>query len=107
MIQGISRVIKTGLLPGTRHFRKPRLRDLTAMQEAMKSCIADCEGMQALKLRHRIEKTQTAQELWMLRNDAFQLVSHLHSQAEAASRINGLIEIFKGWVAPRHLTRIG
>ncbi|GAA6141548.1 hypothetical protein NBRC116584_13660 [Hydrogenophaga sp. 5NK40-0174] len=77
------------------------------MQEAMKSCIEDCEGMQALKLRHRIEKSRTAKELWMLRNDAFQLVSHLHSQAEAATRINGLIEIFKGWVDPRQLTRIG
>lgn len=42
----------------------------------------------------------------MLRNDAYQLISHQHSQNVAAERINALIAVFEGWVEPRQLVRI-
>jgi len=107
MIQAISRVIPAGLLHGARRFRQPNAGVLRAMQDAMKSCIQDCEGRQALKLRHTIDHTQTVQELWLLRNDAFQLVANAHNHAEAAQRINALMEHFRGWVNPKQMVKIG
>lgn len=107
MIQAISRVIPAVWLHGARRFRQPNAGVLRAMQDAMKSCIQDCDGRPALKLRHRIEQAQTVQELWMLRNDAFQLISNTHTQAEAALRINALMAHFRGWVNPKQMARIG
>lgn len=69
-------------------------------------CIDDCEGIQVERLRHQIDKARNVQELWMLRNDAYQLVSQQHNQSQAAERINRLLSVFEGWIAPSQLTRI-
>ena len=58
------------------------------------------------RLRSKIDQARTAQELWMLRNDAFQIISQQHDQSVAAERINALITHFDGWLEPRQLVRI-
>jgi hypothetical protein len=72
----------------------------------MVACMNDCEGLQSQRLHLKIMAAATAQDLWMLRNDAYQVISQHHSQAEAASRINHLIDTFQGWVEPRQLVKI-
>ncbi|RZL07720.1 MAG: hypothetical protein EOP40_15150 [Rubrivivax sp.] len=68
--------------------------------------IADCTAQTAQRLRSKIEQARTAQELWMLRNDAFQLISQQHNQSIAAERINALIQCFEGWLEPKQLVLI-
>ncbi|MBA4261830.1 MAG: hypothetical protein C0443_07360 [Comamonadaceae bacterium] len=73
---------------------------------ALLRCIDDCDSVSARRLNHQIIHAQTAQELWLLRNDAYQLISRQTSQAVAAERINALISSFQGWVEPSQLVRI-
>lgn len=85
----------------------PSLKNLLAIRQAMLTCIGDCDTTASSRLRHKIGHTQTPQELWMLRNDAYQLIAQRHNQTVAAERINALIEHFEGWVDPKQLVRIG
>ena len=57
-------------------------------------------------MRAQIEGAASPQELWLLRNDAFQLISQQHSQQVAAKRIDSLIQVFDGWLDPKQLLRI-
>lgn len=106
MISSLSRLFKDSLKPWSVGRKTPHLRDLQAIRVALLRCIEDCDSVSARRLNHKIINTRTVQELWLLRNDAYQLISQQHSQAVAAERINALISSFEGWVEPRHLTRI-
>lgn len=53
-----------------------------------------------------MDQAHTPQELWLLRNDAYQLISQRHNQSVAAERINRLIQYFEGWLEPKQLIRI-
>ncbi len=101
----------TRLFKGKMAQRKPAnatasLKDLQSIRAALLHCMDDCDSVQAQRLRHKIVQTKTAQELWMLRNDAYQLISQQTSQTIAAERINNLISVFEGWLEPRQLVRI-
>lgn len=85
---------------------KASLKDLQYIRTALLQCMDDCDSVQAQRLRHKITQAKTAQDLWMLRNDAYQLISQQTSQAVAAERINNLMSAFEGWLEPRQLVRI-
>ena len=107
MITTLARML--GLQPGDRLPARsaPSLKNLLAIRQAMLACIVDCDTIASERLRHKIGHTQTPQELWMLRNDAYQLIAQRHNQTVAAERINELIGHFEGWVDPKQLVRIG
>ncbi len=96
-----------GLAPDPRHKpRAPRLRDLMAIRQHLMFTIEDCVSVPAHRLRRQIEQARTPQELWLLRNDAFQLISQQHDQRTAAQRIDALIKVFEGWLDPKQLARV-
>ncbi|MCW5671267.1 MAG: hypothetical protein KIT86_16545 [Hydrogenophaga sp.] len=86
--------------------RSPSLKDLARIRLQLERSIADCTGTPATRLRKQIDQAQTPQELWLLRNDAYQLISQRHDQSVAAERINQLIQCFEGWLEPKQLIRI-
>lgn len=107
MIATLTRLIHGTLKSRTtRRRRTPSIKELQAIRIALLDCVQDCESVTAQRLRHKIMHAQTVQELWLLRNDAFQLISQQTSQAVAAERINALIANFEGWLDPRQLVRI-
>lgn len=106
MIATIARIFRVALRPRRTAHRTVSLRDLHSIRLSLGQCVNDCEGQQAQRLRHRIEQARTPQELWMLRNDAYQLISQRHNQQVAAERINALMTAFEGWVDAKQLVRI-
>lgn len=89
-----------------RPHKKPTLKDLLAIRQAMLGCLDDCDNANAQRLSHKIGQAQSAQDLWLLRNDVYQLISQRHNQTVAAERINALIVHFQGWVDTKQLVRI-
>ena len=65
-----------------------------------------CEGPMCERLRWRIDEAHTAQHLWQLRGEIFQLVARQFCQEEAVRRINALLPAFAGWLPERMLTRV-
>ena len=86
--------------------KKPSVQDLFAIRQALLDCLADCDSATAQRLRHKINQAQTPQDLWLLRNDAYQIISQRHNQTVAAERINALIARFQGWIDAKQLVRI-
>jgi hypothetical protein len=72
----------------------------------MKHALADCEGPECEKLHYKLDAARSANDLWQLRSDLHQLISRLHSQQEAARRINHLLPCFAHWLPPHQLIRI-
>ena len=70
------------------------------------SLLQDCDDLNAQRVNHRINGAVTADELWQLRNELHQCISRLHSQSEAAKRINSLLPMFEGWVPARQRVKI-
>lgn len=106
MIPTIARIIRGTLKPRSAVRKTPTLKDIQVIRNALLKCVADCDSAPAQRLRHKIAHTLTAKELWMLRNDAYQLISQQHDQTAAAARINDLISAFEGWLEPNQLVRI-
>jgi len=106
LIPTIARFIRGSLNPRAPGRKAASLKDLQSIRKALLDCIDDCESVPANRLRHKIIHSQTPQELWLLRNDAYQLISQQTSQTVAAERINNLIGFFDGWLEPRQLVRI-
>lgn len=106
VIQRIAKLIHNSLKPRRKSVKTATLKDLQVIRSAMTSCVSDCEDIQAKRLLLKIASAATAQDLWMLRNDAYQVISQQHSQTEAATRINHLMDAFEGWVEPRQLVKI-
>jgi len=106
MIPSIARIIQRSLTPKPVVRKTPSLKELHAIREALLDCLDGCNDATALRLRRKIVQTQIPRELWMLRNDAYQLISQQHSQTAAAERINSILPVFEGWVDARLLVRI-
>jgi len=86
--------------------RPARLKDLALMRHPLLAIVEDCPGKATLQFKARIEVARTPQELWMLRLDAFQIISQQHNQTEAAKRVDGIAHCFNGWLDPRQLARV-
>ncbi len=106
LITSLARWLGVSFAPHKRSAHRATLKDLEDIRRPLLSAIEDCIDQQALRLRTQIESARTPQELWMLRNDAFQLISQQHDQSVAAERINALIQCFEGWLEPKQLVRI-
>jgi hypothetical protein len=77
-------------LPSARDIDLPRLR--SALLESVK----DCRDMPALRLHARITRANTAQDLWILRADAHDVIARHHCQAIAEQRIRCLEPLREG-----------
>lgn len=106
MISSLTRFFKGTIAPRKAVRSTPSLKDIQTIRSALLQCVADCDGVPVHRLRHKIEHSQSIQDLWLLRNDAYQLISQATSQTVAAERINALLEVFEGWVEARQLVRI-
>ena len=106
MFATLTRLVLGTFQPRAKHRKVPSLRDLQHIRSALLQSIDDCEGLQTERLRNKITAAKNAQELWLLRNDAYQIISQHHSQSAAVTRINGLRSVFDGWLAPEHLGEI-
>jgi uncharacterized protein (DUF2342 family) len=106
LIPTLARLFKGKMPPRKAAKSSPSLKDLQSIRSALLQCVADCDGASVQRLRHKIAHSQTAQDLWLLRNDAYQLISQQTSQTVAAERINALLAVFEGWVEARQLVRI-
>lgn len=76
------------------------------IRESLQTLLHDCKDMRSQRVLYKISVAQTPSELWLLRSDLHQCISQAHTQAEAAERINSLIEVFEGWLPADRLTRI-
>ena len=76
------------------------------IQSQFSMLLKDCSGQRAQRVTYRINGAITADELWQLRSELHQCVSQLHSQAEAARRINSLLPSFEGWIPARQRVKI-
>lgn len=107
LIAQLARFLGVGSSRRPKRPRKmPSISQLIAIRQALLGCVLDCEGIATQRLRHKIDRAQTPQELWQLRNDAYQIISQHHNQTIAAERINALIVRFRGWVEAKQLVRI-
>lgn len=106
LITSLARIFGVNSAPHQRSTRSASLKDLAMIRNQLMRSIADCTAQAAQRLRTKIDQARTAQELWMLRNDAFQIISQQHNQSIAAERINALIQSFDGWLEPKQLVRI-
>jgi hypothetical protein len=79
---------------------------LSAIKQRLETLLDDCETARAERVVHQIHLARTPGELWYLRCEMHQCISHAHSQTEASKRINSLMSLFTGWVAPQKLTEI-
>ncbi len=106
MIATITRLLIAAQGRRPRPHKKVALKDLLAIRQALLDCLSDCDGTTAQRLRHKIDQARTPQDLWLLRNDAYQIISQRHNQTVAAERINAQIECFQGWIDAKQLVRI-
>jgi predicted component of viral defense system (DUF524 family) len=106
LITTIARLFRVGPSSLSKPRKNPSIKELVAIREALQSCVLDCDSSATLRLRLKIDRAQTPQELWLLRNDAYQVISQRHDQTVAAERINALIVRFQGWVDAKQLVRI-
>lgn len=106
MITTLSRLFKVAFLPRQPNIPAPSLKNLGTIRRALLLAIEDCASLPAERLKLKIEQTKTPQELWLLRNDAYQIISQRHDQGTAARRINDLIPVFAGSLDPKQLVEI-
>jgi len=80
--------------------------DLERLQSQLHHALRECTGPMAQRMRWRIDDTFTAEALWLLREEIFQLVAGEFCQEEAVHRVNALLPAFSAWLPGRMLTRL-
>ncbi|EJL78815.1 hypothetical protein PMI15_04105 [Polaromonas sp. CF318] len=85
---------------------EPPKANLEALRLQLHDALQQCEGPMCERLHWRIDAACTAQHLWLLRGEIFQLVSREFCQQEAALRINALLPAFSSRLPERMLTRV-
>ena len=86
-------------------FRAPA-DGVEAVRRQLLAVLEDCEGFDVDRLRWRLHTAERAEELWLLRDAAFQTVSMQHCQAQAVQRINDLVPFFREVLPARLLTQV-
>lgn len=79
---------------------------MAQLQQALHDTVQDCGEQRATRIRYRIDKARTPQDLWALRSDMHQCLAQFHSERVAAARINDVAMMFAGWIPASQLTRI-
>ena len=85
---------------------RPTPAGVEDVRQKLLSVLDDCQGFECERLRWRVHMAESAQELWLLRDAVFQVVSSQHCQAQAVDRINGLVPEFEAVLPARQLTRV-
>lgn len=106
LIPTLARLFRGALLPHAHRRRTPSLKDLAQIRGALLQCLDGCDGPAGVRLQGKIAQARNPQELWLLRNDAYQVISQHHNQSVAAERINGILTVFEGWLEPKQIVRI-
>jgi hypothetical protein len=91
------------------HYEQPKHKGklpIAHVKQRMELVLHDVGGIDAVRLQFKIRACRTVNELWMLRSDMYQVISMLHSQSEAARRINSLLPCFSQWIASKQLGAI-
>lgn len=89
------------------HSRAVRNRPpFSSLKQSLETLLDDCETTRAQRVVHQIKSARTPGDLWDLRCEIHQCISHVHSQTEASRRINSLVTVFTGWIPPNKLTEI-
>jgi hypothetical protein len=99
--------ICSGLMHGFHHQSEMDSRiPLSTIKQSLETLLDDCEPVRADRVVYQIKLARTPSELWYLRYELHQCISYAHSQSEASRRLNSLMSVFAGWVAPQKLTEI-
>lgn len=61
--------------------------EIGAARERMLRAMHDCRGSEAERLRMRVMRMITTQELWFARCDVYALISRVHCESVAADRL--------------------
>jgi hypothetical protein len=64
--------------------------DLASLRERMIALLHDCPGLHADRMRSRLQRMPSIQDLWLARCDVFQLIARTHCESIAALRIQSL-----------------
>jgi hypothetical protein len=105
LTRSLSRLLKAIQNPGPASRKRSRLTDLQVIRTALGQCIEDCQGIAIDRLSLRIASARTHQELWLLRSDAYRLISLSHCQSVASQRISALLQHFEGWISIHEVRR--
>ena len=79
---------------------------LADIQRSLREVLDGCQGVRVDRLLYKINTAKTPAELWALRSDLYQCVAQIHTEGEAAHRIDGLSAVFKRWIPAEQLTKI-
>ena len=74
---------------------RPPEAGVEAVRRQLLAVLDDCHGSDCDQLRWRLHTAERAQELWLLRNQIFQVVASQHCLQLAHERINGLLTAFR------------
>jgi hypothetical protein len=72
--------------------RNPRLR---LLMDEFENALAGVETPEAMRLRARILCAKSKADLWYLRADVFNMISHAMGQYQAQQRLESLNELFE------------
>src|SRR3569832_2041702 len=76
------------------------LAELGNLRQRVVAARHDCHSPAADRLRLRLIRSHTADELWLARCDVCQLIANEHCEGTAVQRINELVPAFDGWLPP-------
>lgn len=83
----------------------PSQLDVEEIRQRNLAMLQDCQGPALPRVRRCVNAARSAQDLWMLRCELYQVVSCSHGEPEAMRRIHALVPSFEGWVPPQALQR--
>ena len=70
---------------------RPPEAGVEAVRRRLLAALDDCHGPDCDRLRWRLHTAERAQELWLLRDQIFQTVTHQHCLELARERIDALL----------------
>ena len=74
---------------------RPPEAGVEAVRRQLLAVLDDCQGMDCDRLRWRLHTAERPQELWLLRDQVFEVVVSQHCLAQARERIDGLLGAFR------------
>ena len=74
---------------------RPPQAGVEAVRRQLLAVLDDCQGMDCDRLRWRLHTAERPQELWLLRDQVFQVVASQHCLAQAHERIDSLLAAFR------------
>jgi hypothetical protein len=74
---------------------RPPEAGVEAVRRQLLAALDDCHGPECDQLRWRLHTAERAQELWLLRNQIFQVVATQHCLQQAHERVESLLAAFR------------